>query len=239
LRLPSGSFLDFGNIDFDVNLILTDSAFDPNGQYFFDIFTTDGFLGDVPLVNMAYAPFFEVLPRKYRFRILQASMSRFMQLPLPDVNGTSPRPVPFRFIANDGNLVVNPITLTQLDQQGTAERYDIVIDFSTFKIGQRVQMVNLLQMRSDGRGPTNTLSLAQALAGDPNDPMIGPILEFRVVGSVPSVDAPGQTLFATSPDPSVVPAVLTQQIPIVTPVRTRVIEWGRANGASRHAQTRQ
>jgi FtsP/CotA-like multicopper oxidase with cupredoxin domain len=239
LRLPSGSFLDFGNIDFDVNLILSDSAFDPNGQYFFDIFTTDGFLGDVPLVNMAYAPFFEVLPRKYRFRILQASMSRFMQLALADVNGTSPKAVPFQFICNDGNLVVNPITLTQLDQQGTAERYDIVVDFSKFKIGNRIQLVNLLQMRDDGRGPTDTLSLAQAIAGDPNDPMIGPILEFRVVSSVPSVDAPGQTLFSTSPDPSVVPAVLTQQIPIVTPVRTRVIEWGRDNGDSRNPATGQ
>src|SRR5262249_7167819 len=233
LRLPSGKFLDFGNIDFDVNLILSDSAFDPNGQYFFDIFTTDGFLGDVPLVNMAYAPFFEVLPRKYRFRILQASMSRFMRLALADVNGTSPKAVPFQFIANDGNLVVNPITLTQLDQQGTAERYDIVVDFSKLSVGQRVQMVNLLQMRDDGRGPTNTLSLAQAIAGDPNDPMIGPILEFRVVSSVPSVDAPGQTLFSTSPDPSVVPAVLTQQIPIVAPVRTRVGEGGAGDGGWR------
>ena len=27
-----------------------------DGQYFFDIFTTDGFLGDLPLVNFAYAP---------------------------------------------------------------------------------------------------------------------------------------------------------------------------------------
>src|SRR5262249_62358322 len=80
LRLPSGNLLDWGNIDFDVNLIVSDAAFDLNGQYFFDIFTTDGFLGDVPLVNMTYAPFMEVLPRKYRFRILQASMSRFFQL---------------------------------------------------------------------------------------------------------------------------------------------------------------
>ncbi len=53
LRLPSGKFLDYGNIDFDVNLIITDGATDPDGQYFFDIFTTDGFLGDIPLVNFA------------------------------------------------------------------------------------------------------------------------------------------------------------------------------------------
>jgi FtsP/CotA-like multicopper oxidase with cupredoxin domain len=77
LRLPSGKYLDSGDIDFDVNLIVSDGATDQNGQYFFDIFTTDGFLGDLPLVNFAYSPFFEVLPRKYRFRILAAGMSRF------------------------------------------------------------------------------------------------------------------------------------------------------------------
>jgi len=242
LRLPSGSQLTagWGNIDFDVNLIISDAAFDHAGQYFFDIFTTDGFLGDVMLVNFAYAPFMNVLPRKYRFRLLSAGMSRFIQLALADVNGPNPKAVPFQFIANDGNLVVNPITLTQLDHQGTAERYDIVVDFSKFRIGDRIQLVNLLQMRDDGRGPTDTLSLGQALAGDPDDPTIGAIMEFHVVSSVPSVDAPGVTLFATSPDPSQVPAVLTQQIPIVTPVRTRLVEWGRSgNGDSRNPATGQ
>src|SRR5262249_16359861 len=209
LRLPSGKFKDFGNIDFDVNLIVSDAATDPAGQYFFDIFTTDGFLGDMMFVNMAYAPFFEVLPRKYRFRILNASMSRFIQLALADVNGASPKAVPFQFIANDGNLTVNPITLTQLDQQGTAERYDIVVDFSKFKAGNRIRMVNLLQMRLDGRGPTNTLTIAQALAGDPNDPTIGAFLEFQVVNSVSSVDAPGVTLRASDPDTLHSPTMLT------------------------------
>src|SRR5262245_10643639 len=230
LRLPSGRFKDFGNIDFDVNLIISDGATDQTGQYFFDIFVTDGFLGDLPFVNMAYAPFFQVLPRKYRFRILNASMSRFIQLALADVNGTSPKAVPFQFIANDGNLVVSPIPLTQLDHQGTAERYDIVVDFSTFTPGKRVQLVNLLRMRPDGRGPTDTLTIGQALAGDPNDPFIGAIMEFQVVGSLPSVDAPGQTLRSTDPDPSQVPTVLTEQIPIVAPVRTRLVEWGRSGG---------
>jgi FtsP/CotA-like multicopper oxidase with cupredoxin domain len=232
LRLPSGSLLDFGNLDFDVNLIVSDAAFSPNGQLFFDIFDTDGFLGDIPLVNMAYAPFMEVLPRKYRFRILDASMSRFFQLAIADPNGNA---VQFQFIANDGNLVVNPIPLTVLDQQGTAERYDIVVDFSKYKIGDRLHLVNRLE-QTDGRKPNDTLSLAQALAGDNNDPVVGKILQFRVVGSLPSVDVQGVTLVSTSPDPSVVPAVLTQQIPIVTPVRTRVVEWGRSgDGDSRGA----
>ena len=230
LRLPSGSLLDFGNLDFDVNLIITDAATDQTGQYFFDIFDTDGFLGDLVFVNMAYAPFFEVLPRKYRFRILAGGMSRFWQLAIAGPNGKA---VPFQFICNDGNLVVNPIPLTTLDQQGTAERYDIVVDFSKFKVGDRLTLVNTLQ-QTDGRKPDQQLPLAQALAGDNNDPAVGGILQFRVVGSVQSVDVPGVTLFSTSPDPSVVPAVLTQQIPIVTPVRERIVQWGRSgNGDSR------
>jgi len=231
LRLPSGSLLDFGNTDFDVNLIVSDAAFDPAGQLFFDIFDTDGVLGDLPLVNLAYAPFLEVLPRKYRFRILAAGMSRFWQLAIADPNG---RAVPFQFIANDGNLVVNPIQLTTLDQQGIAERYDIVVDFSAFHIGDRLTLVNTLE-QTDGRKPNGALSLARALAGDPNDPVVGGILQFRIVGQVASVDVPGVIHRATDPDPSVVPAALTQQIPIVTPVRTRVVEWGRGNGDSRQA----
>jgi FtsP/CotA-like multicopper oxidase with cupredoxin domain len=227
LRLPSGRLLDWGNVDFDVNLIFSDAAFDQQGQYFFDIFAVDGFLGDVPLVNFAYAPYMEVLPRKYRFRILNACMSRFLKLALARQNGTA---VPFRFIANDGNLVVNPIFLTTLDHQGIAERYDIVVDFSSFPIGSKIRVVNQLVMREDGRGPKEDLSLAEALQGDDDDPLVGTWMEFRVVSQVESVDVPGVVHQATTPDISVVPAVLTQQIPIVAPVRTRLVEFGRSGG---------
>ena len=180
-------------------------------------------------VNMAYAPFMEVLPRKYRFRILNASMSRFIQLQLADSSGNA---VPFTFIANDCNLVVNPIPLTSLDQQGTAERYDIIADFSTFRIGDTVTLVNTLK-QTDGRLPDRQLPLRQALAGDPQDPAVGGFLQFRIVSQVPSVDVPGVIHHATDPDPSVVPNVLTQQIPIVTPVRTRVVTWKDGEGDSR------
>jgi FtsP/CotA-like multicopper oxidase with cupredoxin domain len=230
LRLPSGSLLDFGNSDFDVNLIVSDAAFDPNGQLFFDIFDTDGFLGDVPFVNFAYAPVMDVLPRKYRFRILSAGMSRFIQLQIADPSGNA---VPFLQIANDGNLFVNPIPLTSLDQQGTAERYDIIVDFSQFRIGDRLTLVNTLQ-QTDGRKPDKQVPLKQALAGNNNDPASSGIMQFRVVSQVQSVDVPGFIHNATDPDNSVVPAVLTEQIPIVTPVRERVVQWGRSgNGDSR------
>src|SRR5262249_33659366 len=103
--------------------------------------------------------------------------------------------------------------------------------FSAFQIGSRLKLVNLLRMRGDGRGPTNTLTLAQALAGDPNDPVIGPVLEFRVVGSVPSVDVPRVANVSTSPDLSHEPALLprlTCQLRGATSSRTGMVECGRA-----------
>lgn len=230
LRLPSGSLLPWGNTDFDVNLIFSDCVCDTTGQLTFDIFDSDGHVGDIPLVNFQFAPFFEVLPRKYRFRVLNACMSRFLKLALADASG---RAVPFQFIANDGNLMVNPVPLTSLSAQGMGERFDIVVDFSTFRIGDRIRVVNQAE-HADGRRIKSELSLAAALRGEPDDPLVGPMLEFRVVGSVESVDVPGVVHRSTSPDRSVVPSMLTQQIPIVTPVRTRHVEFKKdATGNSR------
>ncbi len=219
--LPSGWVHDYGNLDFDVNLIVHDTAMRKDGQLFFDIFTTDGFLGDVMCVNMAYAPSMKVLPRKYRFRLLNACMSRFLQLVLVDPNRNT---VPFKFIANDGNFVVNPIDLKMLDEQGTGERYDIVVDFSAFRPGQKIQLVNLLKHKT-GRKPESRLTIGEALKGDSEDPAAGPIMEFVVSEWVDSVDAPGTRIYRGEADRSRVPAVLTQQIPIVTPDRIRTIEF--------------
>jgi FtsP/CotA-like multicopper oxidase with cupredoxin domain len=240
LRLPSGKLLGWGNTDFDVNLIMSDGTLDQNGQTFFDIFTTDGMIGDLPLVNFAYAPFMEVLPRKYRFRILNACMSRFFQFAIAGPTGAA---VPFWFICNDGNLVVNPITLSSLDQQGIAERYDIIVDFSRFRVGDRLHLVDVLRQTS-GNKPDAAVTLAQALAGDVADPVLGAMLQFRVVGSVQSVDVPGYPLTTANScganDKSVVPIKLTDQIPLETPVRTRVVRFGRVqNGDSRDPVTGQ
>ena len=39
-------------------------------------------------------------------------------------------------IGPDGNLLPHPVKLTELDEQGIAERYDVVIDFTQFNVGQ-------------------------------------------------------------------------------------------------------
>src|SRR5882672_2946826 len=107
LRLPSGRAKSWANLDYDVNLMLADKAWDADGQLFFDIFDTDGFLGDAVTVNLAYKPYFEVEARRYRFRILNASVARFFKLALSDGS-------PMIQIANDGNLLPHPVPLSQL-----------------------------------------------------------------------------------------------------------------------------
>ena len=83
-QLPSGTAKSWGNLEYDVNLMLADKAFDRDGQLFFDIFQTDGFLGDVMTVNLGYKPYFEVERRKYRFRILNGAVARFFKIALSD-----------------------------------------------------------------------------------------------------------------------------------------------------------
>jgi manganese oxidase len=216
LRLPSGRAKSWGNLDYDVNLMLADKAFDKDGQLFFDIFNLDGFIGDVMTVNLTYKPYFEVERRKYRFRILNASVSRFFKVGLADASGNPKQMIQ---IANDGNLLPKVVKLTELDEQGIAERYDIVIDFTQFKKGDRAYLVNLCE-HQDGLKPAADLKLADAFGGKSGDPCVGKFLEFRIVND-PSY-----------PDMSVVQDVLipNPDISNVPVVRERVFEFGK--GAS-------
>ena len=159
LRLPSGTALPWGNRDYDMNLVIADKAWDATGQLWFNIFNKDGFLGDQVLVNWQYKPFVEVRARRYRFRILNGSVSRYLalalvkkvagnggEMPGPKGSGISYDRVPFHMVANDGNIMEhtvpfdgsldldgsgNPLTYKgTLPVQGIAERYDIVVDFA-------------------------------------------------------------------------------------------------------------
>jgi len=191
-RLPSGTTNDWGNLDYDVNLMLADKAFDQSGQMYFDIFNFDGFLGDVMTVNLAYKPYFEVERRKYRFRILNASVSRFFKVALCDASGNSKQMIQ---IANDGNLLPRAVPLSALDEQGIAERYDVVIDFSQAGVGDKWYFVNLCE-HQDGKKPAKDLTLSDSLSGKSQDPCVGRFLEFRIVRN------------PAKPDQSQVPATL-------------------------------
>jgi len=72
----------YAPLKYDVPLMLADRVFDPStGILFFDLFNFDGILGDKFLVNGKIQPFFEVEPRRYRFRILDRPLAVLPAVP--------------------------------------------------------------------------------------------------------------------------------------------------------------
>jgi spore coat protein A, manganese oxidase len=125
-KLPSGKY--------DVPLLVSDIQYTPDGRVFFDDHGEDSLLGNVVLVNGVPWPFMTVDRAKYRFRILQASVSRGYDFRLS--NG-----MPMTVIATESGFVRRPIPVGSF-RMGTAERYEIVIDFSSLGPGTKVTLLN-------------------------------------------------------------------------------------------------
>jgi FtsP/CotA-like multicopper oxidase with cupredoxin domain len=167
--------------DFDIPLAFADKVYDANGLLAFDLFNLDGILGDKFLVNGRIQPFFNVQPRRYRFRLLDTGPSRFYEFFLTDLNnlGTAN---PFWVIANDGNLLPAPVKVTSV-RTGVAERVDIIIDFRQFA-GKTIYLENRLN-QLNGQGPVIN-SPGGTGATECNCPEILPagggnlLLQFRV-----------------------------------------------------------
>jgi FtsP/CotA-like multicopper oxidase with cupredoxin domain len=205
LCLPSGSGLDWGNRDYDVNLVVADKAWDANGQLKFNIFNLDGFLGDRITVNWEYKPYLDVRPRRYRFRILDGSVSRDFKIAVVKettsaISGAkSYTKIPYYMVANDGNIMQHAVpfpnaqSLDALPEIAIGERYDIVVDFAGMAKGTKLYLVNVME-HNDGKGPSNIIPLVDVLGivngvttkkpytadGIKGDPGIGKFLEFRV-----------------------------------------------------------
>jgi FtsP/CotA-like multicopper oxidase with cupredoxin domain len=119
---------------YDVPMILKDAMFQENGDLVIDDNNENGIYGDVILVNGVPWPRMEVEPRKYRFRVLNASVSRSYDLSLDTGE-------PLVVIGTDGGLMPAPQPCAHV-KVGMAERYEIVIDFSKYKPGQKVTLEN-------------------------------------------------------------------------------------------------
>ena len=78
-------------------------------------------VGNTMLVNGKIAPYLDVEPRKYRFRLLNASSSRFYHLALS--NGDR-----FQIIGTDQGLLPAPLAMENF-VISPGERLDVVIDF--------------------------------------------------------------------------------------------------------------
>src|SRR5262249_40558683 len=93
--------------------------------------------------------------------------------------------------------------------------YDIVIDFSRYKVGDKVWMVNLCE-HENGKKPAQDLTLAQALSGQSPDPCVGRFLEFRIVHD------PAKPDVSRVPD-TMIPNPDLSRVPVT---RERVFEFG-------------
>jgi FtsP/CotA-like multicopper oxidase with cupredoxin domain len=147
-RLPS--FGDGQNplTNFDIYMMFNDKVFDnQTGLLKFDLFNTDGILGDKFLVNGKIQPVLHVSPRRYRFRWLNTGPSRFYQM---FVLGPSNTTKSFWQISTDGNLMEKPVQVNSV-RFSVAERNDVIVDF-TADAGKTFYLENRLE-QDDGRGP--------------------------------------------------------------------------------------
>jgi spore coat protein A len=144
-NLPSGPY--------EIPLMIQDRSFNTDGSLLYPTAPQgthpvwmQEFFGNTICVNGKATPFLEVEPRKYRFRMVNGSNSRFYHFTLVPADASGKRngkPVdapPFIQIGSDGGLLPAPLRLHYLIFS-PGERFDIVIDFSEHK-GMNLALIN-------------------------------------------------------------------------------------------------
>jgi spore coat protein A, manganese oxidase len=145
LNLPNG--------DYEMPLLIQDRSFLADGSLWYPPapqgthpMWMQEYFGETICVNGKATPFLEVEPRKYRFRMVNGSNSRFYHLTMvpADKSGKpAGQPVdapPFRQVGSDAGLL--PVVLnTHYLIFSPGERFDVVIDFSEHE-GANLAMTN-------------------------------------------------------------------------------------------------
>ncbi|WP_047155318.1 multicopper oxidase family protein [Aneurinibacillus tyrosinisolvens] len=140
LNLPTGIY--------EIPLLIQDRSFNPDGSLYYpsqpdeksprlpypSIVTP--FDADTILVNGKVWPYVEVEPRKYRFRILNASNSRAITFKLDSGQ-------PFYQIGTDRGLLEKPVKMNEILLL-TTERADVIVDFSG-SFGQSIVLKNVFK----------------------------------------------------------------------------------------------
>jgi spore coat protein A, manganese oxidase len=121
--------------DFEVPLMIQDRSFHEDGTLKYPVQPENhvkvtpsiipSFFGDAIVVNGKVWPYFEVEPRKYRFRILNAANARFFHLKLD--SGQL-----FFQIGTDSGFLERPVGVKSI-LIAPAERVDVIVDFSNLE----------------------------------------------------------------------------------------------------------
>jgi len=143
LRDPAEEDLGLPGQERERTLVLTDRSFGEDAQLLYPMTEHGierryhgGLLGDCMLVNGAPWPRTDVDAARYRVRILNACNARRLE-PALDPGGAIVQ------VGTDQGLLTAPHRRSTLTL-APAERADVVIDFSAYRVGQQVTLVNRL-----------------------------------------------------------------------------------------------
>ena len=163
LNLPRGRY--------EIPLVIFDRSFRQNGQLDYLVSGIPGAPwvpeapGEAMLINGKLFPYLDVEPRKYRFRVLNASNSRFFHLSLSHGK-------PFVQIGTDQGLLPAPVSVKSM-MIAPGERVDLILDFSGHA-GERIVMTSetfaLMQFRVGAASIADTSSLPARLRPVPKIP---------------------------------------------------------------------
>src|SRR3954452_18745482 len=179
LGVPGGAY--------EIPLVMSDRLFDASGELFYSPDSTwiPEFFGDTPLVNGVIRPFLNVEPRKYRFRVLNASNARFWNLTI--AGGP-----PLFQIGSDGALFDKPVALSGPLLVLPAERMDVIVDFSGFA-GQTLNVTNA-DLPADVSSPAPPLTTVMQIRVGRRVTSPGPArVPATLPGVMPALGAPSVT----------------------------------------------
>jgi bilirubin oxidase len=148
------------------------------------------FFGDSIVVNGRTWPYLEVEPRLYRLRLLNGTNARFLLLKFD-------QPIQFNQIGNEGGLLPDQPVVQDQVLMAPAERADVIVDFSAFKPGDQITLLNL-----GPDSPFGSLPIDPADVADPET--TGKVMQFRVVEATGAGNA----------------GVIPQQLPAIEPLST-------------------
>jgi len=147
-QLPQG--------EYDVPLMISDALFNADGSLGYNDNGQKGLWGDIVLVNGVPWPTMQVKPRIYRFRVLVASITRSYRPTLSTGE-------PFYVVCTDAGMVPR-VQAVKSWRQSTAERYEILIDFRRYRVGQMIEMRNLSNKNNVNFVNTNKIMRFEVVA---------------------------------------------------------------------------
>jgi spore coat protein A, manganese oxidase len=167
LNLPSGKY--------DIPLMIQDRSFHKDGSLYYpnqppkpikrlETSIIPEFFGKTILVNGKVWPFLNVEPRKYRFRLLNGSNTRFYRIKLDSGQLIYQ-------IGTDSGLMEYPIGIHEI-LLAPAERADVIIDFTNLE-GKNIIMTNDAPAPFPEADPANAVSI---------------IMQFRVSLPLTNID---------------------------------------------------